>query len=78
MTIKILGTGCAKCKATQEVIEKVSKELGLSPTILKVEDMQEIMQYNVFSTPVVVIDEQVKIKGRVPTMNEVRELMQGA
>ena len=47
MVIKILGTGCAKCKLTQEVIEKVSKELNLTPTIEKVEDIQEIMKYNV-------------------------------
>ena len=42
MVIKILGTGCAKCKLTQEVIEKVSKELNLTPTIEKVEDIQRI------------------------------------
>jgi small redox-active disulfide protein 2 len=75
MVIKILGTGCAKCKLTQEVIEKVSKELNLTPTIEKVEDIQEIMRYNVLATPVVVIDEVVKVKGRVPTANEVRELL---
>jgi small redox-active disulfide protein 2 len=78
MVIKVLGTGCAKCKATIEVIGKVAKEINVSPTILKVEDIQEIMKYNVLSTPVVVVDEVVKIKGKVPTMNEVRELLQGA
>ena len=75
MVIKILGTGCAKCKATQEVIEKIAKELNLSPTIQKVEDIQEIMKYNVLATPVVVIDEVVKVKGKVPTPKEVRELL---
>ncbi len=75
MIIKILGTGCAKCKLTQEVIEKISKELNISPVIEKVEDMQEIMKYDILSTPAVVIDEVVKIKGRVPTANEVRELL---
>lgn len=75
MIIKILGTGCAKCKLTQEVIEKISKELNISPVIEKVEDMQEIMKYDILSTPAVVIDEVVKIKGKVPTANEVRELL---
>jgi small redox-active disulfide protein 2 len=75
MIIKILGTGCAKCKATEEVVKTIAKELNLSPLIQKVEDMQEIMKYNIMSTPALVIDEIVKIKGRVPTPNEVRELL---
>jgi small redox-active disulfide protein 2 len=72
---KILGTGCAKCKATVDVVEKVSKELNLNPTILKVEDIQEIMKYDVLSTPAVVIDEVVKINGKVPTPNEIRGIL---
>ncbi len=75
MVIKILGTGCAKCKATVDVVEKVSKELNLNPTILKVEDIQEIMKYDVLSTPAVVIDEVVKINGKVPTPNEIRGIL---
>ena len=75
MIIKILGTGCAKCKATEEVVKTIAKELNLSPTIQKVENMEEIMKYNIMSTPALVIDEIVKIKGRVPTPNEVRELL---
>ena len=75
MIIKILGTGCAKCKATEEVVKTIAIELNLSPTIQKVEDMEEIMKYNIMSTPALIIDEIVKIKGRVPTPNEVRELL---
>lgn len=75
MIIKILGSGCARCKATQAVIEKVSNEMGLSPTIEKVQDIQEIMKYNVMATPAVVIDEVVKIKGRIPTESEIKELL---
>jgi small redox-active disulfide protein 2 len=75
MIIKILGPGCAKCKTTHALIEKVAHELNLSPTIEKVEDIQEIMKYDVLTTPVVVIDEVVKIKGRVPTESEIKELL---
>ncbi len=75
MVVKILGTGCAKCKLTQQVIEKVSKEMNLTLTIEKVEDIQEIMKYNILTTPAVVVDEVVKIKGRVPTEAEVKEFL---
>ncbi len=77
MVIKILGPGCARCKATQEIIERVAKELNITPTIEKVEDMQEIMKYNILATPAVVIDEVVKVKGKVPSANEIRELLGG-
>jgi small redox-active disulfide protein 2 len=75
MVIKILGTGCTKCKATIDVVEKVSKELNINPTILKVEDMQEIMKYDILSTPAVVIDEVVRIKGKVPTADEIKGIL---
>lgn len=75
MEIKILGTGCAKCKTTQTVVEKVVAQAGIEASIIKVEDIMEIMQYNVLSTPAVVIDGVVKIKGRVPSEAEVRSAL---
>ncbi|MFN3841057.1 MAG: thioredoxin family protein [Cyclobacteriaceae bacterium] len=74
--IKILGTGCAKCKKTEEIVQQVVTDLGLEATIEKIEDIQKIMEYNVLTTPVLVIDEQVKIKGRVPMPEEVKQLLQ--
>lgn len=74
-TIKILGTGCAKCKQTEAVVREVVERNGLDVEIIKVEDIMEIMQYNVLSTPVVVIDEEIKIKGRVPSLAEIEELL---
>lgn len=74
--IKILGTGCPKCKKTEEIVQQVVTELGLEATIEKIEDIQKIMEYNVLTTPVLVIDEQVKIKGRVPMPEEVKQLLQ--
>jgi small redox-active disulfide protein 2 len=73
--IKILGTGCAKCKNMETNAREAVKLKGIEAEILKVEDIQEIMAYNVLSTPVLVIDEQVKIKGRVPTVDEIAQLL---
>ena len=75
MEIKILGTGCGKCKTTYAVIEKVIKENNIAATITKVEDMMEIMNYNILTTPAVVVDDEVKIKGYVPSEREVKELL---
>ena len=73
--IKILGTGCPKCKQTEAIVRQVVEELELEAQIEKVEDMMQIMAYHVLSTPAVVIDEEVKIKGRVPTAGEIRGLL---
>ena len=75
MKILILGTGCAKCKTTQAVVEKVVTESGIQATITKVEDIMDIMKYNIMSTPAVVVDEAIKIKGRVPSEAEVRQAL---
>lgn len=73
--IKILGTGCSKCKTTTAVVTEVVNELGINVEIIKVEDITEIMGYNVMSTPAVVINEKVMIKGRVPSKKEVKEIL---
>ena len=75
MEIKILGTGCGKCKTPYAVIEKVIKENNIRATITKVEDIMEIMNYNILSTPAVVVDGEVKIKGYVPSEKEIKELL---
>ncbi len=75
ITIKILGTGCPKCKQTTSVVEEVIRENRIEATIEKVEDIMEIMKYDVMSTPALVIDEEITIKGRVPTKAEVLELL---
>ncbi len=75
MEIKILGTGCAKCKTTWQIVEKVVAENGVDAQIFKVEDIMDIMKYNVIATPAVVVDEVVKIKGRVPSESEVKQAL---
>ena len=74
-TIKILGTGCAKCKKTEEIVRQVVEEMGAEVKIEKVEDIMQIMAYNVLSTPAVVVDEEVRIKGRIPLPNEIKSLL---
>jgi len=71
MEIKVLGTGCKKCKATKEAIKQVVDELGLDARVEEVTDMSEIMKYNVMTTPGVVIDDKVISKGKVPSKKEV-------
>ena len=73
--IKILGTGCPKCKQTTALVEGVVKEMGIDATIEKVEDIMEIMKYNVLSTPAIVIDEEIAIKGRVPSKSELMSVL---
>ena len=73
-TIKILGTGCAKCKQTEAVVRETLAEINVSANIEKVEDIEKIMEYDVMSTPALVVDGRVMIRGRVPTKEEVKAL----
>ena len=75
MEIKVLGPGCTKCKSTYNVIEKVLKENHIDAKLTKVDVIMEMMNYNIMTTPAVVIDEVVKMKGQVPTENEVKKLL---
>ena len=73
--IKILGTGCPNCLQTIAITEKVVKDNNIDATVEKVDDIMDIMSYNVLSTPAVVIDGEVKVRGRVPTKAELEELL---
>ena len=75
MEVKVLGACCTKCKTTYSIIEKVIKENNLDVQLTKVTDMMEIMGYNVMSIPAVVVDGEVRIKGRVPSEAEIKELL---
>ena len=75
MEIKVLGPGCSKCKTTYQVVEKVIKENDLDVKLTKVDDIMEMMNYNIMTTPAIVVDEVVKIKGKVPTEGEVKEIL---
>lgn len=73
--IKVLGTGCPKCKTTVANALEAVKLSGVEAEVIKVEDIQEIMAYNVLSTPVLVINEEIKIKGRVASVDEIKNLL---
>lgn len=75
MEIKVLGPGCSRCKTTYQVIEKVVRENNLDVKLTKVDDLMEMMKYNIMTTPAVVVDEVVKMKGQVPTESDVKKLL---
>ena len=75
MEIIILGTGCAKCKKTFEIVEKVVKENNIDASLRKEEDILEIVKYNIMSLPAVVVDGVVKLKGYVPSEQEIKEII---
>jgi small redox-active disulfide protein 2 len=75
MTIKVLGTGCPKCKTMTNLVQDVINENNIDATIEKVEDIMDIMTFNVMSTPALVINDVVTIKGRIPSKAEVLDLL---
>ncbi len=78
MNIKVLGTGCANCKSTMALIEQAAKDLGVDVTVEKEEDLAQIMQYGVMTTPGVVIDEKVVHAGGIPERAVIEGWLQGA
>lgn len=71
----VLGPGCAKCKETYKVVERVISENSLDVRLSKVEDITEMMKYNIMATPAVIVDGTVKIKGHVPSADEVKKVL---
>jgi len=72
MKIEILGTGCAKCHKLQEMVQEIVKAEGSTASISKVEDIKKIMTYGVMMTPAVVIDDEVKVVGKIPSESEIK------
>jgi small redox-active disulfide protein 2 len=75
MEIKILGTGCPKCKILEKVTRDAVAETGIEATIEKVEDIVKIMGYNIMHTPGLVIDGKVVLSGQVPTVKQIKEIL---
>lgn len=76
MIVKILGSGCAKCKKLEENAKEAVKEMGIDATVEKVQDIKDIMNYGVMSTPALVVDEQVKMMGKVLSKVEIKKYLQ--
>ena len=75
MEIKVLGTGCANCKALHETVKQAVAELGIEATIIKEEDLMQIMNYNVMSLPGLVINEKVVSVGKKLSMADVKAFL---
>lgn len=75
MKISILGTGCAKCRQTVDVVRQAVIETGADATICKVEEIRDIMKFQVMRTPAVAIGDKVVISGKVPTIEEVKSFL---
>lgn len=73
--VLVLGPGCSKCKETYRVVKRVIAENHLDVKLSKIEDIAEMMSYNVMTTPVVVVDGAVRIKGHVPSADEVKKVI---
>jgi small redox-active disulfide protein 2 len=75
MEIKVLGTGCPKCKTLEKLTTETVEKLGINATISKVEDIVDIMNFGVMRTPALVINGKVVLSGRIPTENELNDLL---
>ena len=73
--VKVIGPGCVKCKTTYNNVLEALKETGIDANVEKIEDIEEMMKYNILSTPVLMIDEDIKIKGRIAHINEIKTLL---
>ena len=78
MEIKILGTGCDKCKKLEANAKEAIKELCIEASIVKIEDLVQIMKYGVMSTPGLVINDKVKSVGKVLKVDEIKKLINAA
>lgn len=76
MIIKILGSGCAKCNRLEQLTREAVAGLGIEATFEHVRDMDAIMAYPVMTTPALVVDEDVKVAGRMPTREEIQAWLQ--
>lgn len=75
MIIKILGTGCSNCKKLEANARKAVEELGIDVTIEKVTDFKDIMKYGVMQTPTLVADEEVKVVGKIASVEEIKKVL---
>ncbi|MCX5776553.1 MAG: thioredoxin family protein [Candidatus Firestonebacteria bacterium] len=71
MEIKVLGTGCPKCKKLYELVQETVREVAVEAEVVKVEKIEDIMKYNVMLTPALVVNGVLKASGRLPSKAEI-------
>jgi len=76
MKIKVLGTGCANCKTLEKLVINALAEMSFEADVEKVEDITKIMAYGIMRTPALVINEKVVLSGRVPSVKELKEIIE--
>ena len=74
--VEVLGMGCSKCQATLKNVEKTIETLGMDAEVIKVEDLEEIAAHGVMITPALMVDGEIVILGRIPTVGEIEQLLQ--
>lgn len=74
--LQILGTGCPKCQKLAETAEAAAQELGIEYEVEKVTKIDKIMEFGVMITPALVVDGEVKVSGKVPSLQEAKEMIQ--
>lgn len=75
MEVAILGPGCARCRATEKAVREALRETGKEATIIKVENLEEMIKYGLSMTPAVAIDGTIKLAGKVPSVEEIKNLL---
>ncbi len=78
MKIEVLGPGCPKCQSTEQVVLKAVAELGVQAEVVKVTDINAIIGKGVMWTPAIVIDGKLAMQGKIPTLDQVKQLIKGA
>jgi len=75
--IEVLGTGCAKCTKLEELARKASDEMGIEYELVKVKNIDDIMNYGVMITPALVVNGEVKVAGKIPSVEEIKKMIGG-
>ena len=75
MKIEVLGTGCPKCRKTEENIKTALAETGTEAEVVEVKDLKSIADYGVMMTPAVAVDGEVKVVGKVPSVDQIKSLL---
>lgn len=74
-TIQILGTGCPKCQKLAEIAESAAMELGIEFELVKIKELNQIMEFGVMMTPALAVDGEVKVSGKLPTIEEAKAMI---